>query len=360
MSRSVGLWWVRDTRWLAGLAAAAVLLGACGPDDDEPDPAPAEEPAPTPTEPAAPEDPAEDDAAAPPGQLPADAWTSLAEAPLALSEVAAAPFGGQVWVAGGFTQDGQATRSVQVFDPTFESWSAGPDLPEAVHHSALVATGQELYLVGGYAGSGFEAPRAAVHRLDQESGGWEAAPALPAPRAAGAAAWDGERIVYGGGVGPDGLAGDVYALEGDAWVTLGALAQPREHLAAAGDDQGRVWFLAGRTGGLDTNLAVVDLVEGTSILMIAEVPTPRGGVAGFWSAGTGACVLGGEDPERAYDEVECVDEGGIVSVLPALGEPRHGLGAVVVDGIAYAVLGGPEPGLTVSATVEALRLEAVE
>lgn len=336
------------------LVAAVLVLAACGPGDEASPPEEDTDPAPVdPT----PDDEGETRAPAP---GPADAWSVLVEAPLALSEVAAAPLGGQVWTAGGFTADGQATSRVQVLDPTFESWSDGPDLPEAVHHAALVSTGQALYLVGGYAGSGFDAPTAAVRRLDLEVGTWEEGPPLPAPRAAGAAAWDGQRIVYGGGVGPEGLAGEVFALDGDEWVALGALSQPREHLAAAGDGQGRTWFLAGRTGGLDTNLGTVDLVEGATVTMIGAVPTPRGGVAGFWSAGTGACVVGGEDPDRAYDEVECIDEEGAVQTLPSLEAPRHGLGAVVVDGIAYAVLGGPEPGLTVSAVAEALRLDGIE
>ncbi|MEX0658303.1 MAG: hypothetical protein WD080_04150 [Egibacteraceae bacterium] len=336
------------------LVMAVVLLAACGPDDEAT--APVEEVDPTPTDPV----PDDDDEAAVPAPGPAAAWTTLAEAPLALSEVAVAPLGGQVWTAGGFTAEGEATARVQVLDPTFESWSDGPDLPEAVHHAALVATGQALYLVGGYAGSGFDAPTAAVHRLDLAVGSWVTGPPLPAPRAAGAAAWDGERIVYGGGVGPDGLAGEVFVLDGDEWVGIGALSQPREHLAAAGDGQGRTWFLGGRTAGLDTNLGTVDLVEGASITTVGALPTPRGGVAGFWSAGTGACVLGGEDPDRTYGEVECIDAEGAVRALPSLEAPRHGLGAVVVDGIAYAALGGPEPGLTVSPVVEALRLDGLE
>lgn len=348
-------------RWYAMLAVVALLLGACSPGDDEPLEPPADgQVEPSPTEPAPPED--ELDEPGEPGEpLPSDRWTAFPDAPVALSEVAATGFGGQVWVVGGLTQDGQAASEVQVFDPTFEAWSPGPALPEAVHHSTLVSTGQELYLIGGYAGSGFDAPTAAVRRFDPAVGAWEDGPSLPAPRAAGAAAWDGQRIVYGGGVGPDGVSADVLALSDDEWSVIGALAQPREHLASAGDGEGRVWFLAGRTAGLDTNLATVDLVEGDVVMAVGEVPTPRGGVAGFWSAATGACVVGGEAPGRTFDEVECIDAHGEVQTLPPLGEPRHGLGAAVVDGIVYVVLGGPEPGLAVSPVVEGLRLElAVE
>lgn len=328
---------------------AALLLVACQTADEEPSQPPVDDQ----------QEETGDREESPGGDpLPAGDWTGFPDAPQALSEVAAAGFGGHVWVAGGFRADGNANRSVQIFDPTFETWAGGPELPQAVHHSSLVSTGDALYLVGGYVGSGFDMPTGAVQRLDAASGLWELDTPLPAARAAGAAAWDGQRLVYAGGVGPDGLSGDVFALEDGAWTMMGVLSEPREHLAAASDADGRVWFLAGRTAGLDTNLGTVDLVEGAEITPIGQLTTPRGGVAGFWSATAGACAVGGEDPDRTYDEVECIDGDGQVQVLPSLAAPRHGLGAVVVDGIAFTVLGGPEPGLTTSGTVEGLRLEA--
>lgn len=336
-------------RPLAALVAVLVLV-ACGEDPGPPQPPTGDEsPAATPT-PAPPDDD--------PGGTPATAdWTRFPDAPEALSEVGAAALGGQVWTAGGFAGSGEAVTTVQVFDPTFETWSAGPSLPEPVHHAALASDGRSLYLLGGYTGSGFDAPTATVRRLDPATGAWEAAPSLPAARAAGAAAWDGERLVYGGGVGPGGLAGDVFALEDGAWAPIGSLTEPREHLAAASDGQGRTWFLAGRAGGLDANLGTVDLAEGGALRSIGEVPTARGGVAGFWSPVVGACVVGGEDPQATFDEVECIDAGGTVTVLPPLPRPRHGLGAAVVEGVAYVVLGGPEPRLTVSGATEGLPVD---
>ena len=338
-------------RPLVALLACALVLAGCG-DDVEPLRPPAgEEVDPLPDDPPTPVTPEDPDLS---GDLSADRWTSFPDAPVALSEVAAAAFGGQVWTAGGFSADGDAVTLVQIFDPAFETWSAGPDIPEAVHHAALVSTGEALYLLGGYTGPGFDAPSSAVRRLDPATGQWEDGPALPQPRAAGAAAWDGQRIVYAGGVGPGGLAGDVYALEGAEWSTLGQLSQPREHLAAASDGRGATWFLAGRTGGLDTNVGTVERVDGADVSVAGAVPTPRGGVAGFWSPGAGACVVGGEQPEGTFGDVECITAEGTVNVLPALEQPRHGLGAAAVEGIVYVVLGGPEPRLTVSGAVEGL------
>ena len=292
----------------------------------------------------------------PPATVIEGAWRRAADAPAALTEVAAAALDDRIWVAGGLTGEGAGTTAVFVYEPADDAWSAGPDLPGPVHHSSLVSDGSSLWLVGGYAGSSFDAPTANVWRLDASTEAWVAEAPLPEPRGAGAAAWDGARIVYAGGVGPDGVSGAVFALEDGAWTQVARLATPREHLAATSDGEGSVFVLGGRVGGLDSNLATADRVQGDSATEIGELPTRRGGVAAFWSPTVGACLVGGESPGGTNPQVECIDVDGDVSVLPNLGQPRHGLGAAVVDGTAYVLLGGDQPGLFVSATVEALDL----
>ena len=134
---------------------------------------------------------------------------------------------------------------------------------------------------------------------------------------------------------------------------MARLANPREHLAATSDGSGATFLLGGRLSGLDGNLALADLVEGGSSTTIGELPTPRGGVAAFWWPTLGACLVGGESPGGTNAQVECIDEDGDVSVFcPFSAQPRHGLGAAVVDGVAYVALGGDQPGLFVSPTVE--------
>jgi hypothetical protein len=293
----------------------------------------------------------------PPATTLEGAWERSADAPAALTEVAAAALDDRIWVAGGLTAEGAGSADVFVYEPGEDRWTDGPDLPASVHHSALVSDGESLWLVGGYAGSGFDAPTADVWRLDPSAaGGWVPDVPLPEARGAGAAAWDGSRIVYAGGIGRDGVSGAVFAFEDGEWSQVARLARPREHLAATSDGRGAVFVVGGRVGGLDANLPTADLVEGSTATEIGELPTRRGGVAAFWSPVLGACLIGGESPGGTNAEVECIAGDGDVSVLPPLGEPRHGLGAAVVNRAAYALLGGDQPGLFVSPTVEALEL----
>jgi len=290
----------------------------------------------------------------------ADAWSTLAEAPQETTEVGVAAFEGELWTSGGLTGDGNVTAAVQVYDPRTDTWRDGPDLPEPVHHASLAATDTDLVLVGGYPGVPFEAI-ADVFVLDRESETWVEGPSLPEPRGAGAAAWDGERLVYGGGVGPDGnLAGEIWALDdvdSGEWAEISRLSTARDHLAATSDGDGTIWFLGGRENSLEANLGTVDELVGDEAERIGDLPTPRGGVAAFFSEKHGACLAGGEMPDSTFAEVECIQPDGSTTALPSLSVPRHGLGAAAINGVAYVALGGPEPGLAVSATVEALLVD---
>lgn len=284
---------------------------------------------------------------------PEPAWEILDPAPFERLEMATAAHHGEIWLVGGLNSDGSATDETWRFDPIASAWSEGPRLDGPIHHAAVVSTGDDLYVIGGYEGSSFEGGRATVLVLNAAGDGWDQAPALPGPRAAGGAAWDGSRIVYGGGVG-GGIVSDVLALTDGEWVQLGAMRAPREHLSATSDGEGRVWLLGGRQGSLDTNTGAVDLVEGNVVTRIGELATPRGGAAAFYLEAVGACLAGGEQPDRALDAVECIGSDGAVTMLPPLAVAVHGHGAAVVDGVAYIILGGPQPLLTVSDTIQRL------
>jgi hypothetical protein len=330
--------------------AVALALGACTVSSPSPDATATELPttagasaSPAPSAPAA-------------SETVTGAWTELADAPLARLEMAVAAHAGRIWLAGGLSLLGEAVSEVEVFEPSSGEWSSGPALPAGIHHAALVSDGERLLLIGGYIGASFSTPSDLVLTLADGADTWDEGPSLPDARGAGAAAWDGERVVYGGGVGLAGVSGDVFALAGGTWERIGAMPRAREHLAAASDGQGRTWLLGGRVGGLEGNLADVDLVEGASITALPSLPTPRGGVGAFFIPELGACLTGGEAPGEALRTVECVGPNGEIRTAPDMNVLRHGHGAAVVDGVAYVLLGGEIPGLSAHASVERLDL----
>ena len=285
------------------------------------------------------------------------AWEVLDDAPFARLEMAVAAHGGRIWLAGGLSPLGDALTDVDIFDPASGAWSDGPSLPTGIHHAALVSDGERLIFIGGYIGADFTRLTDIVLVLEDGADEWAAGPSLPNPRAAGAAAFDGARVVYAGGFSQDDIEAGVFALQGEEWVPIGQMANARDHLAATSDGNGTVWLMGGRIGGLTSNLADVETVTADGIQPLAQLPTRRGGVAAFFAEPYGGCLAGGEAPDQAHTVVECVAADGSISTLPPLNEPHHGHGAAVVDGVAYVLLGGPEPTLSASSTVESLTLE---
>jgi hypothetical protein len=292
------------------------------------------------------------------GDPGAGAWRPGPEAPVPLIEQATTVHDGRIWTAGGLDASGAAVDRVAILDTATGAWADGPVLPDRRHHAALVSDGEDLWLIGGYVGDSFEQPSETVYRLPggDPAAAWVPGPPLPDERAAGAAVWDGSRIVYAGGVGPGLLSNLVFVLGQDGFAPVARLSQAREHLAAATDGAGRSWFLGGRQGGLATNVSRVDLLESDQVKELGELSLARGGVAAFYWPSLGACLSGGEAPSEAYRDVECVTADGEKTSLPPLAKPRHGHGAAVVDGLAYAVFGGHVPALSVSSTVEVFAL----
>src|SRR5262245_41741794 len=269
------------------------------------------------------------------------------------TEVAAAALRGEIVVVGGFAASGSNTSRVDAYSPSRDTWRRLPDLPVSVDHAAAASVGGKVYVVGGYGAD--RRPLRAAFSFDGRA--WRRLPSPPEPRAAAAAAATSAGKVYGVGRRThSGLPGTtlVFDVRTRRWSKL-AGTTPREHLAAAALG-GRVYAVAGRRAGYDTNLSVVEVLDPASRRWRAlpPVPSTRGGTAAAAIAGRIVSV-GGEEPAGAIADVWAYDvRARRWSRLPDLPTPRHGLGAVALGGRVWTVAGGPRPGLTVSGAVESL------
>ena len=282
-------------------------------------------------------------------------WRTAAPVPVPRTEVAAAVFGREIAVVGGFLANGQNASRADAYSSTRNRWRRLPSLPVRVDHAMAAGRGSELYVVGGYGPGSVARATAFVLRR----GRWSALPSLPAPRAAaGMAVAGGKLYVVGGVDAPGRLAPDAFAFDFDnqRWSLI-AGPRPREHLGAAALG-GVVYAVAGRTGGLDTNLDIVEAYDAAANRWraIPRVPARRGGTAA--AAVSGRLVsAGGEEPGGTIRTVFAYNPGTRRwSSLPNLPRPRHGLGLVGYRGRAYALAGGPQPGLTVSGSNQVLRV----
>jgi N-acetylneuraminic acid mutarotase len=284
-------------------------------------------------------------------------WESRAALPLARTEVAAAILGAEIAVVGGFTSEGRPSPRVDVYSPARDSWRRLPDLPVAVHHPMAAGGAGRIYVLGGYGVDGRPRRTAFVF----ERGRWRPLPLLPAPRAAGGAAFVPGRIVVAGGVvqvtgrrlARNALAFD---LRKRRWSYVPG-PTPREHLGVAALG-GLVYAVAGRLSGLDTNLTTLESWKpgAKRWKRLPPVPTSRGGTGAAGLAGRIVSV-GGEEPGGTIEDVYAYQVAARKwQPLPNLPTPRHGLGVAALGGSVFVIGGGPEPGLTVSAANETLRL----
>jgi non-specific serine/threonine protein kinase len=282
-------------------------------------------------------------------------WQRHAPLPLERTEVAAAAAGGELVVVGGFLADGTTSARADAYSPGSDRWRRLPDLPLAVNHAMAASDGRRVYVVGGYAGR-IGAGQAVRGAWVLDRGRWRALPRLPSARAAGGAALVRGRLYVVGGVGPKGLARQmlVYDVARRRWTTAPGPA-PREHLAVTASG-GRIYALAGRLAGIDTNLATLQSFGpgARRWLDLPPIPHPRGGTG---AAALGGRILsaGGEEPGGTVSSVYAYDVAARRwDRLDDLPTPRHGLGVVTLGGRVYVVGGGPEPGLFVSGANESV------
>lgn len=287
-------------------------------------------------------------------------WSRGAALPEARGEVAAALAGGQIYVVGGFTSEGENSPRVDAYSPAGNSWRRVADLPLPVDHAMAAGYRGTLYVVGGY-GPG----RSRLTTLFSLSGGaWTRLPPMPEQRAAGGAAIVRGKLYVVGGVASSTLDRQsdlasstlVYDIARQRWSTIRG-PTPREHLGVTALN-GRIYALGGRTAGGDTNLRLVEvyLPGARTWKRLPRLPGRRGGTG---AAGTGRWIVsaGGETATITIRTVYRYDvRRRRWSRLPNLPTPRHGLGVVAVGKKVYVIAGGTRPGLSVSAANEFVTL----
>jgi non-specific serine/threonine protein kinase len=280
-------------------------------------------------------------------------WQRHAPLPEPRTEVAAGLARGEIVVVGGFLASGGNTARADAYSIADDRWRRLPDLPVAVDHAVAASVNGRVYVLGGYGGD--RVPMRTAYAL--ANGSWRRIASLPDARAAAAAAVAGGRLFVLGGVdGRRTLAQVAFALDlrTGRWSTIPG-PTPREHLAAAGLGT-RVYALAGRRAGIDTNVGTFEAYDTRTRRWqrLRPVPSPRGGTGATALPGRIVSV-GGEAPRGTNRFVYTYElRTRRWRRLADLPTPRHGLGVVARSGRVYAVAGGPEPGLAVSGAVESL------
>ena len=128
----------------------------------------------------------------------ADRWSAGTSVPEPRTEVAAARFGNEIGVVGGFLADGTSSARADAYSPTRNAWRPLPRYPLAVNHAAAAAWRGRLIVIGGYVAQGMGTARG----FELVGGRWRGLPPMPEWRAAAGAAVVGNRLYVVGGVAP--------------------------------------------------------------------------------------------------------------------------------------------------------------
>ena len=227
------------------------------------------------------------------------AWNEAAPIPIKTQELYPIVHKGRLYVAGGIaTKLGVPYFSSECFsyDPGQNEWRQEADLPEALHHAALVSSGERLFLVGGFNGGYTHVWR---------------------------------------------MRSKVYELVDSAWVEIGDLPQPQAEGVLALAPNGKIHFVTGQSPRGDANAKRSDHREVTTHLswepgssewaQEAHIPTPRNSATGGW-VGDQLVVTGGRTSAGNLDDTEIYDlSNGEWRRGAPLPLPQAGTASVVLD-----------------------------
>jgi N-acetylneuraminic acid mutarotase len=287
-------------------------------------------------------------------------WKQARPSPFAHVESPAAVAKGSFYLFGGFTDDLNASRHVDVYDPATDGWSRKKDMPVGVTHLNAVVDGDNVWFAGGFKGKHPGSCTDEVWKYNITSDGWAAGPPLPEPRAGGGLAVVEHRLHYFGGYLGDRNtnAGDHWSLAiegGKGWQREADLPDPRGHLGAA-VLEGKIYALGGDHGHdvqqIDVSSchrfdpttkkwsAVASLPDGRShfesstiidkgrILIVGgrcnSSRPPRGNVGDIiqYDPRTDHWLVVGEMPEKLLAPAAAIISGRLIVTTGGLGNPR--------------------------------------
>ncbi len=262
-----------------------------------------------------------------------------------------------------------------MFRPSTGTWTRLPSNPVPVHHAALVAVGQRVYLIGGFklpaSGPASWMPVRNVWSFDLATQRWAALAPMPTARGALAAVVVDHKMIYaiGGAMLPrndrhvallaswaneESSATEEYDIASNSWRARSPMLTARNHLDAAAIGR-MIYAIGGRTGsafsgGASSNVSAneaYDIVDDRWEPR-APLPTPRSGLE-VVAVGGRMHALGGEgyigDFGGTFRTHESYDpQANTWRSEERMPTPRHGFAIAVAGGRIFAISGRNVPG----------------
>ena len=176
-----------------------------------------------------------------------NSWATLAPMPTARSQMAVGVIGAKLYVAGGMQQCAPCTplATLEVYDPSTNTWTTKSPMPTAVTLAAGAVVNGIMYVIGGVSTVGIVAT---VQAYDPVSDTWSTKASMPTARSWGAAAVANGLVYVMGGMGSAGASAvttnEAYDPSTGTWTTQADLPTAR-YGPAAGTINGVVYVVGG-------------------------------------------------------------------------------------------------------------------
>lgn len=177
-------------------------------------------------------------------------WESLASMNEPRSSMAVAIFEGKIIIVGGNSDSG-VLSSVEIYDPSSNTWSALDKKPTPVYDASATVIGEKIYIPGGVTQNGM--PTKVLEIFNPRKNLWEQAADLPvAISGYGLASYEGQVFLFGGSDGKKALDTVLrYDPITDTWHQASPMPTARMHPSVLAD-AGKIYVIGGSDG--ETNL----------------------------------------------------------------------------------------------------------
>jgi N-acetylneuraminic acid mutarotase len=154
-----------------------------------------------------------------------NAWTPIADTPIAREAASGANVGGRFVITGGIGAGSAAPiGATSIYDPATDTWTSGAPNPSPFMGAGTAVLDGKLYLVGGCES---DCGRTNVMRYDPATDRWTRLADFPYGISRSACGGIGSRVYCAGGVGPeaDGTATWAYTPATNTWQQVADLPQ---------------------------------------------------------------------------------------------------------------------------------------
>jgi len=310
----------------------------------------------------------------------ANSWTTKSSPPICVAEPAVVSVAGLVYVIGGTCEAGACTvgteqSTVQVYNPTTDTWSVGADIPTPRSRAGVTVHNHMIFVIGGYKDS---TTYNVVEVYDTVQNSWTSAAPMPTAREGLLAATVGDNIFAIGGFKNAGnfltATGVVeeYDISTNSWITgLAQMPTARGMVNAMGGiacGNNPVFVIGGQTmTGMATNANEAYIPSLNHWIERPMMPTARGN-GGTGIVGSQLFVIGGGMPPGTSlvtsenEAFQCSNT--VAGDVSALGMPvsevevavSNGptlIGKTLTDSQGFYDIDLPAPGIyTLSATIQ--------